>query len=169
MKKMLLLVLTGFLYVVLAVPLKEVQASEINTLPNGYYTVQPKLNSNLQVDYKFKLANLTPGYGKFEFYYIPNKDAYVINDQFGFQSVKWAGSIGVGNLDWENQNINDSSMLWTVEQVSDNQYIIHNKKDGNLVWDVHNYNPNLGTPIKLENQHPANSPSRQAQIFVLNQ
>lgn len=151
----------------LLLSIKCVNAAEISLLPDSYYTVKPKLNASLQVNYDFQLGKLSPGFSKFEFLYIPSKQAYIINDQLGYYAVRWTGEKGVGNLTWSTQNPEDSYMLWTIEEISKKQYVIRNKVNSFMVWDVHNYYPNLGTPIKLEQEHPLSSSWHNAQVFSL--
>lgn len=139
-----------------------------NQLPSDYYVVKPILNTQLQVQYSFRLGNHDTQFQQFEFFYIPEKDAYLINNQYGFSSVQWTGNIGVHNLKWQTErNRNEASMLWIVEQVSHGQYIIRNKKEPTMVWDVHHYYANSGTAIKLERLHHQYSPYRAAQLFTI--
>ncbi|WP_163652140.1 hypothetical protein [Listeria sp. PSOL-1] len=167
MKKLCFVVAVVMCFVIVFTSGDGVKAVADQPVPNGYYAVKPKLDSNLQVNSNLQLGKLAPGYQKFEFYYIPSKESYIINNQYGVESVRWSGSEGVGNLGWATRNLDDSNMLWTLEKVSDNQVIIHNKRDSNMVWDVHDYYPNLGAPIKAEKKHPINSVLLDAQIFIL--
>lgn len=137
------------------------------TIDSGYYLVRPKLDPKFHVDFQFQLSATNKEFCQFEFFYIAKKNSYVINHQSGLQTVKWNGETGVGNLEWTDQNIDDESMLWTLAKVNDQQFIIHNKSDPSMVWDVHNYYSRLAGAIKLEKEHDSGNIWREAQIFVL--
>lgn len=133
------------------------------TIPTNYYAARPSENGKLQVhtNHNFQLGKPDNNSNLFEFFYIHSKDAYVINDQFAFQSVSWNGKFGVGNLIWRNQSFSDES-LWLIEKLSDNKVIIHNKKKTNMVWTINNSSPIIGDRVSLKDK--SNSTS---QIFNL--
>ncbi|MGK0552780.1 hypothetical protein ACSFB8_11970 [Enterococcus faecalis] len=151
----------------------EVNASERNTLESGYYTIHPVNNPSLQVGTTdFTLINPDSEYQKFEFSYLSTKNAYYIGPQFaGMQTAAWNGVEGVGNLIWDHPDfvwdVPTPSKLWIIEKTDNGQFIIHNKKDESMVWDVNNYYANLGTKIKLEKLHDTSDVLRDAQTFIL--
>lgn len=139
------------------------KVSAKETVPTNYYAVRPSGNSNLQVhtNRDFQLGKTDTNTNLFEFFYISSKDAYVINDQFGFQSVGWNGQSGIGNLIWGKQSLTDEN-LWIIEKLSDNKVIIRNKKNTNMVWTVNSSNPSIGDKVSL-----AQSSNLNSQIFNL--
>ncbi|WP_163652647.1 hypothetical protein [Listeria sp. PSOL-1] len=151
MKKLCLIVMTVLVgSSVLFFGGKAVNAASEPVLPSGYYLVKPQSNKNLQVNLKFQLGKLNREHEKFEFYYLPSKEAYIVNTQYGPQSIAWNGKLGAGNLEWKKQNSNDDKMLWTLEKTADNKYVIHNKKDPTMVWSLQCPCRNIGTPVQLE-------------------
>lgn len=143
-----------------------VKVSDQDTLPSNYYSVRPKLSSNLQINSEFKLGYIEPN-EKFEFYYIPEKKAYTINNIYATSSVRWISKGEASNsLVWDSPTNDDLSMLWIVRKRGNNEYSIHSKKDETMVWDVNNYYPNFGSSIKIEKEHDDHSPYRDAQIFT---
>ena len=133
----------------------------------GYYLVRPIVDLQYFVNVNFQLGiKKGEGIHILEFFYLADKNSFVINDQFDSQSVRWNGRTGVGNLVWDKQNISDNSMLWIIEKEDKQHFMIRNKKDPTMVWDVHNYNPGIGVNIKLEKEHPAGRTDRKAQLFI---
>lgn len=137
------------------------------SVPTGSYLVRPIVDLQYFVNANFQLEiKKDEDLQKFELFYLADKKSFVINNQFGTQCVKWNGNTGVGNLVWDTQNTSDDSMLWVIEKEDKQHFMIRNKKDPTMVWDVHNYNPGIGVNIKLEKEHPAGMTDRKAQLFV---
>ncbi|EUJ44392.1 RICIN domain-containing protein [Paenilisteria rocourtiae] len=171
MKKISLAIVATLLLVSMVFHGAPVKAAQGQTIPTGTYFIKPKLNPNLVVTPQFKLdqKNTYPGLNYYEFFYVASKNAYVINiiPPIGY-SAQWTGEVGVGNLKWEGQETNlDDKMLWTLEDTGSGNFILHNKKNPNMVWDVHNASATIGNPIKVEQLHPASSQFRNAQLFQL--
>ena len=138
-----------------------------SSAPAGYYLVRPIVGLQYFVNIKFQLEiEKDADLQRFEFFYLVDKNSFIINDQFGSQSVKWNGNTGVGNLVWDTQNTHDDRMLWIIEEEDKQHFMIRNKKDPTMVWDVHNYNPGTGVNIKLEKEHPVGMTDRKAQLFI---
>ncbi|WP_430536146.1 hypothetical protein [Listeria rocourtiae] len=171
MKKISLVIVATLLLVTAMFHGESANAAENQTVKNGTYFVKPKLNPNLVVNTRFQLGqkNPTTEINYYEFFYVASKNAYVINiiPPIGY-SAQWTGEVGVGNLQWEGQETNlDDKMLWTLEDTGSGNFIFHNKKNSNMVWDVHNASAAVGNPIKVEQLHPASSQFRNAQLFQL--
>lgn len=152
-------------------PREKISQFSDQPIGNGQYRIITSVNnkSSMWPDRKIYNKPNELGFNDFEFFYVPNKKAYVINWVGGLHSLKWNGSNGVGNLTWGPMvgNPSDES-LWTLEPTAQkNVYYIKNKKNSNLVLDVHNYYPNDGTPVKLNQKHPDSSPQAPAQLFKL--
>jgi len=149
------------------------KAAEVNSLKSGYYTIYPKNNSSLQVGTRdFSLINPDPDLQKFEFFYLPDQQAYLINDQFAEENAFWNGDYDFSeNLQWAEfipiGKTPDPNRLWTTESLGNGKYIIHNKKDSSLVWSLTNYYATLNTRVNLEKIHTSSDPLRDGQIFIL--
>lgn len=105
--------------------------------------------------------------------YVPEKNAYRINSPLGGgNSFYWTGADGLGNLKVEDPQEKDEPFkenhdLWIIENVQNKHFIIRSWINPTMVWDVHNYYPNNGTPIKLEKEHLPWSLQRNAQLFFI--
>lgn len=137
-------------------------ASVNQIIPNDYYYISPISNPNLIVSPNMTLQN--PHYlSRLEFFYVQSENAYVINQIPPNAKLRWTGNLGVGNLQFS-QDPTNHSFYWIVEKDGD-AYLIKNKQDPTMVWDVHNYQTTLGGQIKLEKEHHPSSAYRSAQLF----
>ncbi|EPH94750.1 hypothetical protein D922_01498 [Enterococcus faecalis 06-MB-DW-09] len=146
---------------------QKVQASA--TLPSSYYQIRPVTNKNIFVsNHDFSLINVNKDFNKFEVSYLDFKDGYSIYSQWGEGRVSWTGKQGLGNLVYDETNNLNNVNLWTIDKVpgKENQYFIRSKQNPEMVWDLHNGNANVGGQIKVEKQHPENSPYREFQYFM---
>lgn len=77
----------------------------------------------------------------------------------------------IKNLNNIPPNPNNSELgeesFWIIKLVEDDTYLIKNKKNSKFVFEIHNYYPNNGTPIKLAKQHFVSSLQKEAQMFKL--
>lgn len=108
----------------------------------------------------------------FGFYYVKEKNAYVINCFPGLQSpIMWNEQDGVGNLIINGGEFplpDTDAQYWLLEPADKKDtYYIKNKLNPNYVLDVHNYNIENGTPLKAEKKHGPNDLNKAAQIFKL--
>ncbi|MGG5305415.1 hypothetical protein IGJ83_000048 [Enterococcus pernyi] len=142
-------------------------ASVNQTIPNDYYYVSPISNPSLVVSRNMTLTNNLSPNGRFEFFYNQSKNAYLINEIPPNATLRWTGGLGLGNLQFDSsEGFMDDSYYWIIERVG-NAYLLRNKKDPTMVWDVHNYQTTVGGRIKLEKEHSPSSPQREAQLFLL--
>ncbi|MRI75193.1 hypothetical protein FDP51_14690 [Enterococcus mundtii] len=145
----------------------EVQAS--STIPNSYYHIRPVSNKDIFVNNSnFSLTDTYKDFNKYKVDYLDFTDGYIFYSQWGHGPVSWTGKQGLGNLVFAETNNLNNSNLWTIDKVPgrENQYFIRSKQDPGMVWDVHNGNASVGGKIKLERQHPENSPQREFQYFM---
>ncbi|PGU10500.1 hypothetical protein COD21_14320 [Bacillus cereus] len=185
MKLKKLIASTGLIATIVANPLSIASAyaestininEKINQLNNqpissGQYRIITTVNnkSTMWPDLKVYNKPNEQGFNDFEFFYVSNKNAYVINYLGLPGCLKWNGSSGVGNLSWGSMiGLPSDESLWILEPATEkDSYYIKNKKNPNLVLDVHNYSPNDGTPIKLNEKYPDDSPYTKGQLFKL--
>lgn len=136
---------------------------------------QPILNRSLAVNGTDSGARLTDSQmfnSRFlSVIYVPDKSAYRIASQWGGDPLFWTGETGVGNLRTDHPHgpsvQKKDHDLWMLELVGNNLFIVRSWLNPEMVWDVHNFYPNISTPIKVERLHPAGSAQRDAQIFYL--
>jgi len=152
--------------------------SNKDRVDDGCYRIIPILNNLMSIHAganKFELSqksNSEDNY--FNISYDLKSQAYTIcqKDYMFDYYLYWNG------VSTDKKNLNNIPLFpnitelgeesfWIIEHVEDGNYLIRNKQKLELVFDIHNYYPNNGAPIKLTKQRPVSSPGRGAQLFKL--
>lgn len=146
-----------------------------NVLPSlSTQVIRPHLNRTLAVSSGHlgtSLTNSTMNFARSNtVVYVPEKDAYrIISQVSGGAPIFWTGDSGIGNLRTDHPSgpsvQKKDHDLWLIEPLSNNLYIIRSWIDPSMVWDIHNYNANDSTPVKVEKLHPSGTVHRNAQMF----
>ncbi|MFL0439145.1 hypothetical protein DVA85_28460 [Acinetobacter sp. RIT592] len=148
-----------------------------NVLPNlSTQAIRPHLNRTLAVTSGHLGTSLTGQVANFirsnTISYVPEKNAYRITSQVsGGAPIFWTGESGVGNLRTVHPTGTSDQKkdhdLWLLEPLPNGLFIIRSWINPSMVWDVHNYNPNDSTPVKIERLHSSGTVHRNAQMFFL--